>query len=154
MTVPVPSQVRVVRVYTVDQQLSARGGNVATLLWSTKHPLDIEWWWVDATGWCQDIGDVIGSFTTDNAVFTGGDGLMSILATAKSVDNLQAGIRFLGGTPGSTYTITVTLNGSRGADIKVFDISIQCNGDLPLGLSTPWLADFSSPNNSSAYYYL
>jgi hypothetical protein len=125
---------------------------VAALQWPAMHPLDDDWSWIDATGWCRDIGDVLSAFTTPGDVhLSGGDGNMSLLTTVKSTDNDQAGIRLLGGTPGVSYTITAILNGSLGYDTKSVDIALPCQGDLPEGLSTPWLADFSNLNNSSAY---
>jgi hypothetical protein len=155
MTIPIPSAVRTVRIYSGAQMLATRGiSPVAPYRWTPKHPLDVDWWWVDATGWCADIGDVLGAFTTGDVAFSGGDGGMSIIATTKSTDNLQAGIRFIGGTSGVAYSVTVTLRGSLGADTEAIDIAFPCSGLLPQGLGTPWFADFSNPDNSAAYYYL
>jgi len=155
MTIPIPSAVRVVRIYSGAQMLATRGiSAVVPFRWPAKHPLDVDWWWVDATGWCTDIGDVLGSLTTTNVAFSGGDGTMSILAVTKSADNLQAGIHFIGGTSGVAYSVTVTLSGLLGADSITFDIAFPCAGLLPQGVGVPWFADFSNPDNSAAYYYL
>jgi len=155
MTQPTPSKVRVVRYSGAFTAFSRGITPVNPYRWVPKHPLDIEWWWIDATAFCSDIGDVLGSFASPASVFfTGGDGAMSILATAKSPNNLEAGVRFIGGTPGVDYTVTVIMNGSLGADTKAIDIILPCLGDLPLDTSTPWIADFSNSNNSGAYYYL
>jgi hypothetical protein len=155
MTTPTPSQVRVVRLYSGAQMLSTRGVTpTVPLQWPSKHPLDSDWWWIDATGWCQDIGDIISSFTTADVAITCGDGALSALATAISSDGYQVGIRFIGGTSGQRYGITVSLTGSLGIDSDSFDVAFPCRGNLPAGLSTPWFADFSNPDNSAAYYYL
>jgi hypothetical protein len=155
MVAPTPSLIRVVRIYAGNAGPNAGllGPN-AILAWPPKHPLDVDWWWIDATVYCADIDDVLGSFTPTDAFFTGGDGGMTILAVALAPSGLMAGVRVLGGTPGVTYIITVILNGSLGANVKSLDISLLCSGDLPLGALSPWLADFSNANNSGSYYYL
>jgi hypothetical protein len=152
MTIPVPSAVRTVRIYSGAQMLATRGiSPVVPYRWATKHPLDVDWWWVNATGWCQDIGDIIDSFTISDIFTTSGDGELLIIDTAVSSDGNQVGIRFIGGTPGQTYGVTVVLSGSLGADKEAFDLSILCAGNLPSGLAAPWLSDFSNQNNSGMF---
>lgn len=155
MTAPTPSAVRVVRIYSGAQMLATRGITpTVPLQWPAKHPLDIDWWWIDATAWCQDISDIITNFAASDVLLSGGDGTLSVIATAISADGHQVGMRWIGGTSGQNYTATVMLRGSQGADVEAFDISFPCIGTVPTSLGIPWLADFSSAANSGAYLFL
>jgi hypothetical protein len=129
MTAPSPSAIRVVNVGGAPSAFGARfSGPSPCLQWPSKHPLDNDWWWVDATAWCSDIGDVLGTLNMSNVAFSGGDSAMSILAVANSADNLQVGIRFSAGTSGVFYSVTVTLAGLLGLDTKAVDIAFPCFG--------------------------
>jgi hypothetical protein len=151
----VPSRVRGFRIYSGQNSLSpTRAPNPLLYKWPPKHPLDIEWWWVNATGWCEDIGDIINSFAASDVLISGGDGALSLVGTSISADGNQVGMRWIGGTSGQIYTVTVMLRGSQGADAEAFDISFPCNGVLPSSLGTPWFADYSSAANSGAYLFL
>jgi hypothetical protein len=153
MTTPVPSELRVVRLFATRGQSMARGITpVSPLTWPRKHPLSIDWWWVDATAWCQDIGDTIGSFTAEIAQ---GDGLMTVLETIQSEDNKQVGIRLLGGTSGVPYAVLVTLTGATGQDVLAIEIAIRCFSQAPIpALPFGFIANFSEPTCIANYHYM
>jgi hypothetical protein len=134
MTAPTPSQVRVVQVYSTAPTLELSGITAINLLsWPVKHPLDADWYWVNATGLCQDLNDTIAQVGV--AVVTGDDCLM-IPMVAISDDDLQAGFMITQGTPGVTYTVRAHLTFTQGTMFAV-DILLPVNAHAPVPLPNP-----------------
>jgi hypothetical protein len=124
MTIPVPSSVRTVRIYSGAQMLATRGISPAVpYRWPPKHPLDTDWWWVDATGWCQDNGDTL--LAPPAKTITPNDGTLMCVATAISADGLQAGFLLTGGTSALSYTVTARLIGRTTGASWVGDIVLS-----------------------------
>ncbi len=127
MPPPIPSSVRVVRLYTGDQMLSTRGITpTAGLRWPAKHPLDDELpWWIDATGWLTDphgrVWDTIGQIAYPTTL---SDSALSITGTVISADGLQAGIYFAGGTPGQSSLLTFVLTGAATGEQKGVSVTL------------------------------
>jgi hypothetical protein len=121
MTIPIPSAVRTVRIYSGAQMLATRGISPAVpYRWSLKHPLDADWWWVDATGYCSDASTTILQI---GASIVSGDTSLSIAATYQTADGLYAGIQLAGGTAATSYTVRVKITFASGA-MESWDISI------------------------------
>jgi hypothetical protein len=111
MTAPLPSTVRVVRIYRGLQALVTRGiVPFSPLAWPELHPASTDPCWIDATGWLADIGDTLGT-VTPSIVTT--DGALTLGQTYVSSDSLQWGTSFGGPpTPGQTYVVRVLLYGA------------------------------------------
>jgi hypothetical protein len=150
---PVPSKVRVVTLYAGGP---ARGmlGTTPVLTWPMANPLSSEWYWIDATAWCADIDDTIGTFTASLA--PGQDGNLQIQGTMIAVGAIMAGVRLTAGSPGALYAVTAILSGAEGNDVLAVEVWLPVQPPLfPIIIpGFPWSADFSNPNNSAAYYYL
>jgi hypothetical protein len=154
-TGPVPSTLRSLTLYPGGARANmGLLGPDALPIWPTKHPSDIDWWWIDATRWCLDIGDTLGPCLIPSDLAITGDGSLVILRATISVDGFWLGLRLIGGTSGQTYLLTVLLRGSRGAAVKAVDLQLPCLGETPTQASSPWLADFSQPESAASYYYL
>jgi hypothetical protein len=125
MTIPSPSLVRTVSLDTVDQVLSNRGGIAPSYLLPGQNPLDRLWSWINATGWCNDIGDVIGQVGWQ---IIGGDGALSVLqstvARAEPYSSMFAGVRVTGGTVGSNYLIRIRITGLNTGEQRAVDVEI------------------------------
>lgn len=122
MGAPVPSTVRVVKLYPGGAG-PGRGllGPNAVLAWPQQNPLSAEWYWIDATNWCSDISDTIGQVGQQ---FVAGDGAIVVRSTAISADGLQAGFLLTGSTPGITYVLRTRLTGRATGVQKATDIRI------------------------------
>jgi hypothetical protein len=152
---PAPSRLRSVTLYPGGAR-SNMGllGPDAMPIWPAKPPADIDWWWIDATSWCLDMGDTLGPCLMPSDLSVAGDGNLVILRAATSVDGFWLGMRLIGGTSGLTYLVTALLRGARGTAVKAVDLQLPCLGETPTQASSPWLADFSQPESAASYYYL
>jgi hypothetical protein len=150
MSVPQPSIARTIKVpvYRPQEAWTA----VRHLSWSPRHPLDANWYFIDATKWCADIDDTIALFIANDVSVSGPDQTLSVIATGVVTGGLIVGMRFSGGTSGSTYTITALLNGATGAQSEAFDISLPVLGTMPAQVGKPWSGQFNSKRNAGAYY--
>ncbi len=122
MTQPLPSQVRVVRIYAGTNLSAPRGLRSAVCLrWPPKHPLDSDWYWIDATGLCEDLR---GTIVQVGCSIVGGDGALTVPATTIACNGTQAGFRLCRGTPGVPYSVRAHLTFSQGTRVAQ-DISVQ-----------------------------
>ena len=122
MTVPTPSQVRVVRIYAVPDALSLRGGGGSFgMYWPAQNPLSSEWSWIDASGWCLDAGDTVGEVAWQ---VVAGDGALMVLDSGVAAGGLFAGLLITGGTPGISYIIRILLTGAFTGQQIALDVTL------------------------------
>jgi hypothetical protein len=140
MTIPIPSQIRTVRLDLGGQHLSRGITPVVPLFWPSKHPLDnAEPWWIDATRWLTDPAgvtpwDTIGQVATP---ITLPDSALRINRTVISADGMQAGVYFSGGTPGAKPVIRVVLTGTATGIQRGLDIVLPIENVAPVQANPP-----------------
>jgi hypothetical protein len=138
MTAPTPSKICVVRIYPGSagpNQGLITPNTQSILYWPPKHPLDSDWWWVDATWLCNDLYDTIAQV---GCALVSGDTAMTIPATAVSNDGLQAGFKLCQGTPGTAYTVRAHLTFTQGAR-WAGDIGVTVSAQAPVPTPDPTL---------------
>lgn len=145
MTIPIPSAIRTVRIYSGAQMLATRGiSPVVPYRWTPKHPLAVDWWWVDVTGWLTDpvgtVWDTIGQIATPTTL---PDPALSIDQTIISADGMQAGIHLLGGTPGASPAIRIVLTTAATAQ--------QWAGDIVLPIDNVAAVVTNPPNDGTLH---
>lgn len=137
-TTPIPSTVRVARIYAGRDILRMRGVVPANpLVLPAQHPLSMDWSWLDATQLCADWGENLLDPPGKSVTF--GDGALNILQSGISPDGKQAGVYLSGGTNGVSYTITFRLTGVVTGRQQSFDVGIYISGDVPV-VFTPNIA--------------
>ena len=83
----------------------------AALSFNPKSTYDQNWWWIDATAFCQEDSDTL-AFATASIV--GPDRLLVELSTLITDDQMKAGFHFSGGSSGAVYTVIPVLTTTQG----------------------------------------
>jgi hypothetical protein len=108
-----PSTIRVVR--------PTRAGGASPMLWGTKHALDSDYWWIDATVLATDLADTIASAT---ASIIAGDREMTVSTASIATDGMHVGFLLAGGTAGVPYVIRAEVSFLTTQAIMCFDLLI------------------------------
>jgi hypothetical protein len=133
MTAPVPSTVRTIRLYAggagPNAGLVSPDGPNLMPRWPAKHPLDNDFYWVNATGLCHDLQDTIAQAGVSIVL---GDSSLQVPMVAISTDGLQAGFMLEQGTPGLIYIVRAHLTFTQGTsyaeDIR---LQVRAHGPIP-----------------------
>jgi hypothetical protein len=111
-----------------------RAGGASPILWGIKHPLDSDYWWVDATLFCNDLGDTIGQAGRS---IVAGDGALTIPSVAISSDGMKAGFKLCQGTSGVSYVVRTHLTFLETAERVTFDLLLQVISPYPVPVPDP-----------------
>lgn len=131
----VPSALRGIEIYPGGRR-PGQGlvGPNAIPRWTPKHPLDANFWWVNASAFCDDLQDVL--LSAGYAVI-GGDGALSIETWCLSADARWAGFWLSGGTPGLEYQVRLHLSFAASRAAWGGDVRLPVSALAPVPIPNP-----------------